>query len=131
MKMIYRLVLCIALISAMTFLFTGCGDEDEDVIVLRVNSWEEYIDQGEWDEEEAIDLSDDLVICPEASLIEDFEEWFFETFGKKVRVEYSTFGTNEELYNQMSMGDTYDLVCPSEYMIMMNSLIQQRNIITM
>ena len=38
--------------------------------------------------------------------------------GKKVRVEYSTYGTNEELYNQMVMGDTYDLVCPSEYMIM-------------
>ena len=35
-----------------------------------------------------------------------------------VKVEYSTFGTNEELYNQMTMGDTYDLVCPSEYMIM-------------
>ena len=28
------------------------------------------------------------------------------------------FGTNEDLYNQLTLGDTYDLVCPSEYMIM-------------
>lgn len=37
---------------------------------------------------------------------------------KKVEVEYSCFGTNEDLYNQLTMGDTYDLVCPSDYMIM-------------
>ena len=35
-----------------------------------------------------------------------------------VRVEYSTFGTNEDLYNMLTIGDVYDLVCPSEYMIM-------------
>ncbi|MDE6373418.1 MAG: extracellular solute-binding protein, partial [Clostridia bacterium] len=35
-----------------------------------------------------------------------------------VRVEYSTFGTNEDLYNRLNLGDTYDLVCPSDYMIM-------------
>lgn len=118
MKKIFRLLLCMSVASIMSFGFTGCSEEDDDAIVLRVSNWEEYIDEGEWDEEEAIDLSDELVICPEISMIEDFEEWFFETYGKRVRVEYSTFGTNEELYNQMSMGDTYDLVCPSEYMIM-------------
>ena len=118
MKKIYRFALCIALLTVMTFGFAGCNEEAGDEIVLRINSWEEYIDEGDWDEEEAVDLQDDLVICPESSIVEDFEEWFYETYGKKVRVEYSTFGTNEELYNQMSMGDTYDLVCPSEYMIM-------------
>ena len=96
----------------------GCGKEDDSVIVLRVNSWEEYIDEGDWEEGEEIELEDGRVIFSETGIIEDFEEWFYETYGMNVRVEYSTFGTNEELYNQMTMGDTYDLVCPSEYMIM-------------
>lgn len=96
----------------------GCGGEQEDEIVLRVANWEEYMDEGDWDEEDAVEFSDGSVLCPENSLVEDFEEWFYETYGKKVRVEYSTFGTNEELYNQITIGDVYDLACPSEYMIM-------------
>ena len=51
-------------------------------------------------------------------MVEDFEEWYLETYGIKVNVEYSTFGTNEDLYNMLTLGDEYDLVCPSEYMIM-------------
>lgn len=102
---------------ACSMIFTGCGDKESDAIVLRVSNWEEYMDLGDWDEEEAIEL-DDATIIGENSLVEDFEEWYFETYGQKVEVEYSTFGTNEELYNQMTIGDVYDLVCPSEYMIM-------------
>ncbi len=107
------------LFGSMTML-TGCNSSSkEDVIVLRVSNWEEYIDEGGWDpEEETMELENGTVICPETSMVEDFEAWFYETYGKEVRVEYSTFGTNEELYNQLSMGDRYDLVCPSEYMIM-------------
>lgn len=112
-------VLCLTLMVANMTVLTGCDNaEDEDVIVLRVSNWEEYIDEGDWDEEETIELENGTVICSETGMIEDFEIWFYETYGKKVKVEYSTFGTNEELYNQLSMGDTYDLVCPSEYMIM-------------
>ncbi|MDE5824856.1 MAG: extracellular solute-binding protein [Lachnospiraceae bacterium] len=90
----------------------------EEPIILRVCSWEEYIDLGEWDEEEAIALDNGTVIFGERPLYEEFEDWYRETYGREVRVEYSCFGTNEDLYNQLNMGDTYDLVCPSEYMIM-------------
>ena len=90
----------------------------EKPVVLRVCSWEEYIDLGEWDKEEAIELDNGTVILGEKPLYEDFEDWYEETYGKTVRVEYSCFGTNEDLYNQLNMGDSYDLVCPSEYMIM-------------
>lgn len=76
------------------------------------------MDEGGWEAEDAIELSDGRVIFPENSMIEDFQDWFYKIYGKKVKVEYSTFGTNEELYNQITIGDTYDLVCPSEYMIM-------------
>ena len=113
----YLLLFALVFVNMSTM--TGCNKEEgEDVIVLRVSNWEEYIDEGDWDEEETIELDNGTVICPETGIVEDFEEWFFEVYGKQVKVEYSTFGTNEELYNQMSMGDVYDLVCPSEYMIM-------------
>lgn len=90
---------------------------DDDTVVLRVCNWEEYIDEGGWDDEELIDL-DSMDVFGENSMVDDFEQWYYETYGTKVRVEYSTFGTNEELYSQLTLGDTFDLVCPSDYMIM-------------
>lgn len=96
----------------------GCGKKGDDIIILRVSNWEEYIDLGGWDEEELIDLADGTDIYGENPMVTDFETWYYETYGQKVKVEYSTYGTNEELYNQLTIGDTYDLVCPSEYMIM-------------
>ena len=89
----------------------------EETIILRVCNWEEYIDQGDWGEDEVIDLESGDIFG-ENSLVDDFETWYEETYGKKVHVEYSTFGTNEDLYNMLTIGDVYDLVCPSEYMIM-------------
>lgn len=86
-------------------------------VTLRICNWEEYIDMGDWDEEEVIDLESGDIIG-ENSLVEDFEEWYYETYGVRVNVEYSAFGTNEDLYNMLMLGDEYDLVCPSEYMIM-------------
>ncbi|MBR6909933.1 MAG: extracellular solute-binding protein, partial [Lachnospiraceae bacterium] len=86
-------------------------------IVLKVCNWEEYIDEGDWDEDEVIDLESGDIFG-ENSLVEDFEDWYFETYGQKVKVQYSCFGTNEELYSMLTMGDEYDLVCPSDYMIM-------------
>ena len=89
----------------------------EETITLRVCNWEEYIDLGDWDEEETIELPSGDIIG-ENSMVEDFEEWYYETYGTRVKVEYSTFGTNEDLYNMLTLGDVYDLVCPSEYLIM-------------
>ena len=118
----------IAAVAAACFMATpvaalvGCAETDETV-VLRVSNWEEYIDLGDWDDEEAIDIENPYTgedsIIGENSVIDDFTEWFnSQDYGFDVRVEYSTFGTNEDLYNQLNLGDVYDLVCPSEYMIM-------------
>lgn len=90
---------------------------EEEPVTLRICNWEEYIDLGGWGEDETIDLESGDIFG-ENSVVEDFEEWYYETFGTRVRVEYSTFGTNEDLYNMLTIGDVYDLVCPSEYMIM-------------
>ena len=102
----------------LTALFTGCGEEDNNETVLRVCNWEEYIDEGDWDDDERIDLDNGESVIGVNPMYEDFEEWYYKTYGKKVKVEYSCFGTNEDLYNQLTIGDTFDLVCPSEYMIM-------------
>ena len=109
-----------ALAGASALTLAGCAGGGDKTVVLRVCNWEEYIDLGGWDE--AIDLENgDEPIIGENSMVDDFTEWFNSKesgFDFKVRVEYSTFGTNEDLYNRLSLGDVYDLVCPSDYMIM-------------
>ena len=90
---------------------------NEKTVTLRISNWEEYLDEGDWDEEDTIDLESGDIIG-ENSMVEDFEDWYYETYGIHVKVEYSTFGTNEDLYNMLTLGDVYDIVCPSEYMIM-------------
>lgn len=115
-------LLTAGLMVAGTFALAGCSDS-EQTVVLQIANWEEYIDEGGWDEDEAIDIANPYTgedyIIGENSVVDDFTEWFnSQDYGFKVKVEYSTFGTNEDLYNQLSLGDVYDLVCPSDYMIM-------------
>lgn len=120
-KRIHRIVSVVLATFLFVSVFSHVGvvntNAAEDVIVLRVCNWEEYIDEGGWDEKELIDLESGDIMG-ENPMTEDFEEWYYETYGKKVKVEYSCFGTNEELYSQLTLGDTFDLVCPSDYMIM-------------
>ncbi len=93
-------------------------ETEEDVVTLRISNWEEYIDLGGWSEEERIELDNGVEIFGEQEMVDDFEDWYLETYGQRVEVEYSCFGTNEDLYNQLTLGDKYDLICPSDYMIM-------------
>lgn len=115
---ILSVLLCSAILSSFAAI-PGFASEKEEPkeVTLRVCNWEEYIDLGDWDEEETIDLESGDIIG-ENSMVDDFEKWYYETYGIKVNVEYSTFGTNEDLYNMLTLGDVYDLVCPSEYMVM-------------
>ena len=93
-----------ALFLAVPFLFSLAGCDSKQETVLRVYNWEDYISEpgDEEGEDEYVDL------------IAKFEE---ENPG--IRVEYSTFGTNENMYNELKINPGgYDLVCPSDYMIM-------------
>ena len=96
---IKKLVISLLVVIGIVFSVSGCDRDSasDNRITLRVANWEEYIDE---------------------SMVDEFEKWYENTYGKKIKVEYSTFGTNEDLYNQMSIGDVFDLACPSEYMIM-------------
>ena len=115
----FSIVLSALFLSLLIIPFAGCGKSGENVVTLRVSSWEEYIDLGGWGDDEEIYLEEsDISILGKNSMVDDFTKWFNDTHDFKVKVEYSTFGTNEDLYNRLSLGDTYDLVCPSDYMIM-------------
>lgn len=119
MKKLPKLLCTLAAVGALacTALPLSACSQKESALVLRVSNWEEYIDLGGWDKDETIEVGDGII--GENSMIDDFTEWFNGgDFGFKVRVEYSTFGTNEDLYNRLNLGDKYDLVCPSDYMIM-------------
>lgn len=105
-KLSFLLIACTALSSLS---LTACSNEPQKPVrsyadnVLRVASWDEYIDMGEDDAH---------------PLYEDFEDWYFEQTGQEITVEYVALQDNETMYNKLKMGDYYDLLCPSEYMAM-------------
>ncbi len=118
-RQIASVALSAALLLPTLSLLSGCGGEP--AITLRVYNWEEYIDDGgegsyvyDLALEEGADEDD--IVAP--SILEDFEQWYFDTYHEKVKVVYSTFGTNEDMYNELKLGNEYDLLCPSDYMIM-------------
>ena len=48
----------------------------------------------------------------------EFENWYFETYGEKVEVVFSTYSSNEDMYAKLSSGSiNYDVIVPSDYMI--------------
>ncbi len=104
MKKMISAVLAATLLSSSFVALTACDNRP----VLKVANWADYIDEG----------GDGSIDENNQALYEDFEEWYKETTGKEIRVEYITAQDNETLYNQMETGDKYDLICPSEYMIM-------------
>ena len=66
----------------------SCGKKESNEVVLRIANCEEYIDEGDWDEDETIELDDEEAIIGENSLVEDFEEWYEKTYGRSIKVEY-------------------------------------------
>lgn len=80
----------------------SCGD-DSEILELNVYNWGEYISDGS---EGSLDVNS------------EFEKYYYETFGKKVEVNYTTYASNEDMYNKLKSGGvSYDVVIPSEYMI--------------
>ena len=96
----FTLSLCLLL---PTLFLTSC--KKEETLELNVYNWEDYI------------------ACDDYDMVAEFENYYYETYGQKVVVNYSTFGTNENMYNELKLTQkkdgaySYDLVCPSEYMI--------------
>ena len=77
-------------------------------VSLKVYNWGEYISDGS---EDSFDVN------------KEFEKYFNEHLsekygGIKIKVEYSMYPTNEEMYSKITNGAvSYDVIIPSDYMI--------------
>ena len=102
MKKISALILCLLL--CFGYLPSAYAKTE----ILRVYNWQDYINEGK--DDDGTKISD--------SVIELWEKDYQERTGKKVKVQYDTFETNETMLNTLRTGKTaYDLVCPSDYVI--------------
>ena len=97
---VFSTIFSILLVITLPLALCSCNSQKiskNDEIVLRIANWEEYLDEGDWDDDEEIELENGKKIIGRNSMIKDFENWYEKTYHKKVKVEYSTFGTNEEI----------------------------------
>lgn len=110
--------LIVFLIVALCFVMlapVGVAFASNEPREITIFSWEDYIDLGYSDADEASDVlrsrysDEDLT----TSILDIFER---ET---GIKVNYYTFATNEEMYNELLKDPTVvDIICPSEYMIL-------------
>ena len=50
--------------------------------------------------------------------IKAFETWYKEEYGQKIKVNYSTSASNEDMYAKLKSGAvSYDVIFPSDYMV--------------
>lgn len=75
----------------------------EKTMTLNVYNWGEYISDGS---EDSLNTN------------EEFERYCEEVLGMKVKVNYATYASNEDLYAKVSKGAvSYDVIIPSDYML--------------
>ena len=106
-KRIMTALLALALLTlSLSVTLCGCAAEaggSNGVKTLYVYNWGEYISDGS----EGTDNVNEM-----------FEQWYFETYGERVKVNYSTYSSNESMYAKISSGAVdYDVIVPSDYMI--------------
>ena len=95
MKRIFCMFLTVVMLSSIAVLFASCGQSYDGEI--NVYNWGEYVADG----------SNDTV-----DIIQKFEEEC------NIKVNYTTYETNEELYNIIkSSNASYDVIFPSDYMV--------------
>ena len=100
MKKLLPIILICTMLLSMSLL-CGCGSSE--TLTLNVYNWGEYISDG----------SDGSL-----DTIKAFEAWYRENYGQKIKVNYSTYASNEDMYAKLSSGAvSYDVIIPSDYMI--------------
>ena len=103
MRRLASLLLALLLLALPVLGLTACDKASGGTVTLYVYNWGEYMSDGS---EGTLDVN------------EMFEEWYYETYGVKVEVNYSTYSSNESMYAKLSSGSVnYDVVVPSDYMI--------------
>ena len=110
MKSIIEFATLMLLLASIWTSTTGVysyAEEVRETVTLYVYNWGEYISDGSED-------------CMNVNA--EFENYFNENlakkFGYKVKVNYSTYSSNEDMYAKVSSGAVaYDVIIPSDYMI--------------
>ena len=94
------LVCAVAIISSLCVMI---GVYTSGTVTLNVYNWGEYISDGS---EDSLDVN------------AAFEEYCLNELGRKVKVNYVTYTSNEDLYAKLSSNAvSYDVIIPSDYMI--------------
>ncbi len=103
MKKMFVILPSILLLGALALTLASCESGGSETTTLYVYNWGEYISDGSEG-------------TPDTNAM--FEEWYYETYGVRVTVNYSTYSSNESMYAKLSSGAAnYDVVVPSDYMI--------------
>ena len=66
-----RVSILLSILLAVLWLIPSFAAAEKGTVTLRICNWEEYIDLGDWDEEEKIDLESGDIFG-ENSMIDDF-----------------------------------------------------------
>lgn len=114
MKKIKALSL-IAIILMLVILLVSCSDDETPsqkypTKTLNVYNWGEYISDEDDEESGLFDVN--------AGFEEYFNENLADEYGYYIKVNYSTYATNEDMYAKITNSAVaYDIVIPSDYMI--------------
>ena len=93
-------VIAVALVVVIAVSALGTGQK---TLELNIYNWGEYISDGS---------------AGSLDTIKAFEAWYKETYGQKIKVNYSTYASNEDMYAKLKSGAvSYDVIIPSDYMI--------------
>ena len=107
MKKLRACMAILMLIALTASLLSGCAGESGSVVTLNVYNWGEYISDGS---EDSVDVN--------AEFEAYFNENLAEEYGYEIAVNYTTYASNEDMYNKIKTGATsYDVIIPSDYMI--------------
>ena len=98
------LSLILILVTSSTLL-SSCSKVEE--VILNVYNWGEYISDGA-----------DETLNVNAEFEKYFNETLSEKYDYKVKVNYTTYSSNEELYAKLKNTNTsYDVIIPSDYLV--------------
>lgn len=101
MKKFAFIVILAVILAAVAMGLCSCNNGN--VTTLYVYNWGEYISDGS---EGTLDVN------------AAFEEYYYQTYGERIKVNYSTYSSNESMYDKISSGTAnYDVIIPSDYMI--------------
>ena len=102
-RRVLPILMALLLLLLPVLSLSACSAGKGNTVTLYVYNWGEYMSDGS---EGSADVND------------MFEEWYYETYGVRVEVNYSTYSSNESMYAKLSSGSvSYDVVVPSDYMI--------------